>query len=115
MPHNWASAEFIRLTTYLLALDRGRELHLFEGLSPTWAEPNMETQLNAIATPFGELTLSLRVAADGDSAQLKVEALPDASCEKIVVPLGHWASRDEFQTLELNPREDHHVRIRIKR
>ena len=32
MPHNWASAEFIRLTVHLLALDRGDELHLLEGM-----------------------------------------------------------------------------------
>ncbi len=31
MPHNWASAEFIRLVVDLLALDRGDELHLLEG------------------------------------------------------------------------------------
>ena len=32
MPHNWASAEFIRLVRDLLVLERGDELHLFEGL-----------------------------------------------------------------------------------
>ena len=31
MPHNWASAEFIRLTHNLLFLERGAELHLLEG------------------------------------------------------------------------------------
>ena len=36
MPHNWASAEFIRLTVHLLALDRRDELHLFEGLPVEW-------------------------------------------------------------------------------
>ena len=32
MPHNWASAEFIRLAIHLLALDRGDELHLLRRL-----------------------------------------------------------------------------------
>ncbi len=32
MPHNWASAEFIRLVRHLLILERGDELHLLEGL-----------------------------------------------------------------------------------
>lgn len=36
MPHNWASAEFIRLAIHLLALDRGNELHLLEGLPAAW-------------------------------------------------------------------------------
>ncbi|NOX54462.1 MAG: hypothetical protein GXP27_08470, partial [Planctomycetes bacterium] len=31
MPHNWASAEFIRLVRHSLVLERGRELHLLEG------------------------------------------------------------------------------------
>ena len=39
MPHNWASAEFIRLTVHLLALDRGDELHLLEGLPPSGSGP----------------------------------------------------------------------------
>ena len=36
MPHNWASAEFIRLAVHLLALDRGDELHLLEGMPAQW-------------------------------------------------------------------------------
>ena len=44
MPHNWASAEFIRLAVHLLALDRGQEMHLFEGLPTQWTKPGMVTQ-----------------------------------------------------------------------
>ena len=65
MPHNWASAEFIRLTTHLLALDHGDELHLLEGLPPEWTRPGMVTRLNGILTPFGPLHLELRIADDG--------------------------------------------------
>ena len=32
MPHNWASAEFIRLVRHLLVLERGNDLHLLEGM-----------------------------------------------------------------------------------
>ena len=39
MPHNWASAEFIRLAIHLLALDRGDELHLLEGMPAEWLAP----------------------------------------------------------------------------
>ena len=53
MPHNWASAEFIRLTVHLLELDRGDELHLLEGLPREWLRPGMVTRLNGVATPFG--------------------------------------------------------------
>ena len=57
MPHNWASAEFIRLTVHLLALDRGDEMHLLEGMPAQWLGAGMVTRLNGIATPFGPLSL----------------------------------------------------------
>jgi hypothetical protein len=103
MPHNWASAEFIRLTVHLLALDRGDELHLFEGLPREWTQPGMITRLKGIATPFGPLTFSLQVAPDGKSAGLHVDALPEASCRKIIVHCGIWAHRGPETLLELNP------------
>jgi hypothetical protein len=113
MPHNWASAEFIRLAVHLLALDRGRELHLFEGLPAQWTKPGMVTKLKGTATPFGELTCSLRVAADGKSAALTVEPLSDPSCEKVVVHLGHWADPDAGATRDLDPKQRHEIVIPI--
>ncbi len=68
MPHNWASAEFIRLTVHLLALDRGDELHLLEGMPAKWLGPGMVTRLNGIATPFGPLYLTVQVQKDGKTA-----------------------------------------------
>ena len=103
MPHSWASAEFIRLTVHLLALDRGDELHLFEGLPREWTRPGMTTRLHGIATPFGPLTLSLQVTPDGKSASLHVDPLPDASCRKIIVHCGIWSQRRPETLFELNP------------
>jgi len=88
MPHVSASAEFIRLVGHLLAFDRGAELHLFEGLPPEWLKPGMTTRLNGLVTPFGPLTLELKVATEGNKATLKVAALRDPACQKIVVHLG---------------------------
>jgi hypothetical protein len=87
MPHNWASAEFIRLCVHLVALERGSELHLLEGLPRAWLKPGMTTRLDGLRTPFGPLTLRLTVAADGRQASLAVAPLSDPSCRKIVV---HW-------------------------
>ena len=88
MPHVSASAEFIRLTGHLLAFDRDDELHLFEGLPYKWLEPGMVTKLNGVLTPFGPLTLDLRVAEDGQSAALTVAPLPaKGDCSNIVVHL----------------------------
>ena len=85
MPHNWASAEFIRLVIHMLELDRGKELHLLEALPGTWLKPNAVTSLSKVATPFGPLTMNLTVSPDGKTAKLHVEALGDPSCTGIVV------------------------------
>lgn len=113
MPHNWASAELIRLTTHLLALDRGDELHLLEGLPPEWARPNMSTRLAGIATPFGKLTMELHVAADGKSAHLHVEPLAEPSCKKVVVHLAGWSGRSEKDVIELDPKKLHEQEIAL--
>jgi hypothetical protein len=107
MPHNWASAEFIRLVVHLLALDRGNELHLFEGMPSEWTKPGMVTKLDHIATPFGQLTMELKVSADGKSAALHVEPMSDPSCESMVVHLYGWASRDKTAIIKLDPKRAH--------
>jgi hypothetical protein len=103
MPHNWASAEFVRLTIHLLALDRGNDLHLFEGLPPEWTKPGMVTRLNGVATPFGALNMELKVTSDGRSAHLRVEPLTDPSCKNIIVHLAGWTNAAEGKEIMLNP------------
>lgn len=115
MPHNWASAEFIRLAVHLLAIDRGSELHLLEGLGNEWTQPGSRSALTRIATPFGPLTMSLEVAADGASAKLHVEPLSDSSCSKVVVHVAGWTGTKDRPSIELNPRERHDQVISIKR
>lgn len=85
MPHNWASAEFIRLVIHMIELDRGKELHVLEALPGTWLKPNAVTSLSKVATPFGPLTLNLTVAPDGKTAKLHVEPLSDPTCTGIIV------------------------------
>jgi hypothetical protein len=115
MPHNWASAEFIRLAVHLLALDRGNELHLFEGLPKAWTAPASLTRLNGVATPFGPLTMELKVSDDGRSAHLRVEPLADPSCTKILVHLANWAGPTDTLPLELDPRQRHERTIPLAR
>src|ERR1039457_6928091 len=62
MPHNWASAEFIRLVRHSLILERGNELHLFEAMPAKWARPGAVTRLRDIATEFGPVSLEFRVS-----------------------------------------------------
>ncbi|RIJ50828.1 hypothetical protein D1614_02590 [Maribellus luteus] len=114
MPHNWASAEFIRLAVHLLAIDRGNELHLFEGLPKEWVQAGMETSLKDIATPFGKLSFNLKVDEDGKSAMLKIEPLSDPSCDKIVVHQKGWALDGEASIIELDPSKKQSIKIEIK-
>ncbi len=113
MPHNWASAEFIRLAIHMLALDRGNELHLFEGLPVEWTRPGMVTRLDGAATPFGPLTFALHINDNGKSASLKVEPLSDTSCEKIIVHVGPW-TQNTPEVLELDPNSSHDLVITMK-
>lgn len=84
MPHNWASAEFVRLAIHLLALDRGDEMHLLEGVPREWLGPGMVTRLQGVATPFGPLDMTVQMDAEGKSATLTVKPLA-ANCTAIVV------------------------------
>jgi hypothetical protein len=92
MPHNWASAELIRLVRNLLVLERGDELHLLEGLPRTWLAPGARTALTGVATDFGPVSLVLEAAADGASAQLTVTPPTGPVLRQVVVHLGAWAS-----------------------
>ncbi len=93
MPHNWASAEFIRLVRNSLALERGRELHLFEALPAAWAKPGAVTRLRGVLTSFGPLSLELRVAKDGRSARLKLDPPRRNPPPRIVLHLDRWSGR----------------------
>ncbi|MGD8168558.1 hypothetical protein ACEXOS_015155 [Herbiconiux sp. P16] len=61
MPHNWASAEFIRLTIHLIAFERGDDLLLLEGLPTHWIDG---LELTDHPTRFGRL--NIRLNADDD-------------------------------------------------
>ncbi len=90
MPHNWASAEFIRLIRHLLILERGRELHLLEGMPRVWSRAGDAVELKDIATSFGPLSLWVRVAEDGQTGSLRIVPPEGEPAEKIVVHLEHF-------------------------
>ncbi len=114
MPHNWASAEFIRLAVHLLEIDRGNQLHLFEGLPEEWVQAGMETSLKDIATPFGKLSFTLKVDDSGKSAMLEIQPLTDPSCDKIVIHQKGWALKDKTSIIELDPSKNHSIKIDIR-
>ncbi|MBI2931189.1 MAG: hypothetical protein HYY16_06025 [Planctomycetes bacterium] len=72
MPHNWASAEFIRLVRHLIAMERGDRLDLLAGVPDHWFAPGARIALRDIATDFGRLTLEVKIANDGTRASIRV-------------------------------------------
>jgi hypothetical protein len=65
MPHNWASAEFIRLIRHLLVLERGQRLELLVGLPEEWIGPGKSIVVERTPTRFGPVTLELHIDVNG--------------------------------------------------
>ncbi len=93
MPHNWASAEFIRLVRHSLILERGDELHLFEGMPAAWAKPGCVTKATNILTEFGFVSVEVRVAADGSTAKIKLSPPVRSQPKHIFVHLDSWSGQ----------------------
>ena len=61
MPHNWASAEFIRLVRHLLIFERDGNLEIFPGLPPEWLPvPQCDLVLEESPTRYGAVSISLK-------------------------------------------------------
>jgi hypothetical protein len=114
MPHNWASAEFIRLVRHLLVLERGEELHLFEGLPPAWIRPGAATRVRGALTEFGPVSLELRVSADGRTALLHLEPPVRNPALKIVVHLDGWSGQTGTLELPAGQASDRQIELRSR-
>jgi hypothetical protein len=90
MPHNWASAEFIRLILHLLVFERGDELHLFEGLPKSWLKPGAVLSINNAVTRFGNFSMKLQVSKDGKTAKLQIICPKRNPPKQIIVNTGNW-------------------------
>ena len=87
MPHNWASAEFIRLACHLVVMERGDELHLFEGVPARWLKDGGVTAVRGAVTAFGPVSASLR--REGGIVVVDVAPL-ERPCAAIVVHRSAW-------------------------
>jgi len=90
MPHNWASAEFIRMVRHMMILERGPELHLLEGMPTAWTQAGNRTSLKQIPTSFGRVSLSVVVSDDGGSATIRAQLPCRDRVRKVVVHLEHF-------------------------
>ncbi len=68
MPHNWASAEFIRLVRHLLVLEKGQQLDLLPGLPSEWIVPGKAIILERTPTRFGPITFKVYFNQPGQAA-----------------------------------------------
>lgn len=93
MPHNWASAEFIRLVRNAIIFERGVILELFKGFPPEWrprtqetvdttnSEPSHESESPSLVvsespTRFGPVTVRLSLHDDGLHYKLSFRRTP---------------------------------------
>ncbi len=65
MPHNWASAEFIRLARHLVIFERGDELEFLAGMPADWRKPGDVLSFENTPTRFGPVSLRLETGTDG--------------------------------------------------
>ena len=111
MPHNWGSVEFIRQLRLMLAIERGTELHLLEGMPSAWAKPGMSTRMKGVLTEFGPLTFSLRVSADGKSATLKLDVPSRVRPSRVLLHLDGWSGRSGTLELPTTGRVDREIML----
>ena len=69
MPHNWASAEFVRLTRNLLIFERGDRLELLPSLPEKWL-PTSGNPLVLAATPTKFDPVDLRLEQTEENYRL---------------------------------------------
>ena len=99
MPHNWASAECIRYTRHMLALEDATHLRLLAGITNSELAPRKEYVLTATPTRFGRLNLRFEPLDRGQGWRLKFEREPGPVPEKISLPAS-LGSRFHFTQIE---------------
>lgn len=100
MPHNWASAEFIRLVRNLLVFEINDDLELFRGLPEEWLpEADDPLVLEATPTRYGNVDLELTMNDDGVYQVTFERQGGSQEPERIIL---HWSGevRDESRPVE---------------
>ncbi|MFO7635365.1 MAG: hypothetical protein R6W76_22665 [Caldilinea sp.] len=99
MPHNWASAEFIRLVRHLLVFERGETVEFLAGLPENWIYPGATAELEATPTRFGPVTLKLEI---GEGRRFSLRITCDstwprrAAALRLHLPSGSTAQLDDI-------------------
>lgn len=98
MPHNWGSAEFIRLTRNLLVMERLHALELLRGLPEEWL-PTDGCALEVEKTPtrYGQVSIRMQKVGDGCFSLDFERTVFSQTPEKLVI---HWPGRIEVEGME---------------
>ncbi len=99
MPHNWASAECIRYTRHMLALEDATHLRLLAGITDGELAQQKEYDLTATPTRFGRLNLRFEPLDHGQGWRLKFDRKSGPAPEKISLP-AKLGSRFQFTQIE---------------
>ncbi len=111
MPHNWASAEFIRLVRHLLILERGEDLHVFEALPAEWLRPHATLRLRDVMTEFGPISLELRIDAGRTAARLRVEPPRRNPPRRILLHRDGWSAERGTSEVPIRNISEHVVAL----
>jgi hypothetical protein len=99
MPHNWASAECIRYTRHMLALEDAAHLRLLAGVTDGELASRKKYALTATPTRFGRLNLRLEPLDHGQGWRLAFEREPGPAPERLSLPAS-LGSRFHFAKTE---------------
>ena len=91
MPHNWGSAEFIRLVRNAIVMERGETLELLAGLPQEWL-PTEEDALEIESTPtrFGSVSVRLTVEGSSKPRRYRLEYRRTPGAVEPAAVVVHW-------------------------
>jgi hypothetical protein len=93
MPHNWASAEFIRMVRHMLVFERGESLEILPGVPREWFKVQSPIFVNKTPTRFGYVTLRVDVDLSNNvTVHCKRESLGHLQPDSVLVHLPNGAS-----------------------
>ena len=102
-PHGWGSAMFNTLLRNMLVMERGgkgglegRDIWLFNAISPAWAKPGLRVAFERMPTEMGPVSAEMRF--DEDGASVRIEASWRTWPTQLVLPIPYWAELESFQS-----------------
>jgi hypothetical protein len=89
MPHNWASAEFIRLVRHLLLFERGDTLEILPAVPAHWTRPGQRIHLERSPTRFGRVSLTAECEKRRFVVRIRCQAHDPAVTGTVILPEGY--------------------------